>query len=196
MFISKKDIQYKKGHMIYDKEVMAIPALWGIERLERMYQEAVFINRIPEPEEPVTVDDFEFESMFKPLRIDPPETPTLDEHKDIMEAVMNECAQVQITEIGNTLFDEFKEIVEFSISDEIIAVPTTSDMRYDTLTIGNPLELDIHKISDIFSEIAVAEFNLREAGESMLDLRGGKFGKFSTLAENIKQLGFDSDGDL
>ena len=192
MFISKKDIEYKKGYLIYDKEPVAIPAIWEIERLERMYQEAVFINRIPEPVEPVTVDDFEFESMFKPLRIDPPETPTLDEHKDIMEAVMNECAQVQITEIGNALFEEFKDLVEFSISDEVIVKPGC-DVRYDTLTIGNPLELDIHKISDIFSEIAVAEFSLREAGESML---GGCDSKFGTLAEIAKQFKFDSDGDL
>lgn len=192
MFISKKDIEYKKGYLIYDKEPVAIQAIWDIERLERMYQEAVFINRIPEPEEPVTVDDFKFESMFKPLRIDPPVTPTLDEHKDTMEAVMNECAQIQITEIGNDLFEEFKDLVEFSISDEVIVKPC--DVRYDTLTIGNPLELDIHKISDIFSEIAVAEFSLREAGESMFG--GCSNSKFSTLAENIKQLGFDSDGDF
>lgn len=161
---NKKDLKLVNGY-IADKEGNILwfpsPVIEDFNRLERRYQKAKFDKENPIIKQERQV--FEFESVFKEVEIpsvSKPATPLHDEEEEKALALMKEADEQSFIEKVNATLKQHSEMFEFVADDTIETKLYEGDhmmAKFDTLNLGNPLELTADKLSKFIQDIVRLE---------------------------------------
>ena len=148
----KKNCEYKGGYIVCDDKVVCIDneVVDLFNKLEEDIQRAKFeaVNQVLEP----VALDFEFKRKTERGDIYPrvhAETPELDAMAERAMKVMDEVDEMAAAEKVNDYFDGIEPILLFVNDEFVVSGEQAVQHRFDLPTIGNPLELDKDKLSDL-----------------------------------------------
>ena len=158
-FISKKECTYKKGYVVKDNEIVALPVnvVAQLRRLEGAYQRARYLAAQPKGHLAPSLEGFRFESEHevKVPWIEYVDTPALDAKIDESLAIVGELDAMHKVGQINQYRSSFSDLFEFADNDEFIE--GTEPMKLDLATIGSPLTLTpemLVSICDYICDIA------------------------------------------
>ena len=148
----KAELEFKNGYLLDGDEVVEVSGslVRDFNQLEYLYQKA--LHNKDNKVSPVEQKEFEFQSAYDNLQVEV-NTPTLDAKAKETVKLLDELDSVSIANNANELLDEFKNLVLF-VTEESFVEGEFGTLKFDMKTIGNPLELDVDKLTDIILTIA------------------------------------------
>lgn len=164
---SKKDLKFKNGYLIAPDGEIVTPdfnIVGQANQLETSVQRRSFIDKQPEVCFGPNLNEFKRKSIDDvntcEFKID---TPLLDEKVDESIALMDEIDNAQVVErMNEELHYKYNNLLKFVIDDDIVCKENDiAFSKFDTPTLGNPLEWDVNKIMDAIGYI----FGYAEADE-------------------------------
>ena len=149
----KKQCEYKGGYIVCNDEVVAIDngIVDALNRLEEDIQRAKFEAESCGPL-PCYKDPGEFERVSERGAIMPvvsAHTPVLDETVEKTMKLLDEIEDAEHAVRINEYFAGIVPVIEFVNDPFIVSGEQATQHRFDLPTIGNPLELDRDKLSDL-----------------------------------------------
>lgn len=150
---NKSDCEYKGGYIVSDGEVVAIDneIVDLFNKLEEDIQHAEF-ERTNCGAAPCWIEPGEFHRSSEHGKIMPfvtAKTPELDKLAEQAIKIMDEIDDFANAEKVNDYFNSIKPLIVFVNEKFIVSGEQASQHRFDLPTIGNPLELDGDKLSQL-----------------------------------------------
>ena len=150
--IKKSDCEFKNHRIVCDGAVVGIghSVRRQLESLERHYQECMYLAKQPDYAPLPSLEGFAFESAVEDElpHIALPATPTIDKREAEAKAYVDELDSVDEAKDVNRLIDRYAKLVRWVEADEFIEEFDEDylDLKY----LGNPLELTLDKLIDVF----------------------------------------------
>lgn len=162
-FIKKADLKFDRGY-ITDANDETVGLLYKVkdqlECLDRIWQMDEYLSdqlpAIPAP----TLLGFVYETYDNAHLWDYPEfpdTPAIDERTKEAIAYIADRDKVEKHEKISILIEWFKDLLDFCAEEKALMVPGNSD-RICCASLGNPLELTVDQLMDIFDALAESEY--------------------------------------
>ena len=146
--IKKKDCKFEALHIVRKGKIVGIPRqVWlQLERLERIWQEYIYLRLQPKYQPGPSLDGFERESLKD---IDLPyvkmkETPVSDRRFEEAMKFISEQEDIQNVEEINKNIQEFSALIHWAKDKKFIEGDCYNSI--DTPYLGNPLELTDERI--------------------------------------------------
>ena len=149
----KKQCEYKGGYIVCDDEVVAIDneIVDLFNKLEEDIQRAKFeaenCDPLPCYKEPGKFERITERGAIMPVASAP--TPTLDKMAEKTMKILDELDDVANASRVNDYFAGIVPVIEFVNDPFIVSCENGTQHRFDLPTVGNPLELDRDKLSEL-----------------------------------------------
>lgn len=151
--IKKENCEYKSGYIVSGDEVVCIDneVVALLNRLDIDAQRARF-----DRENKVEAHEYKCFTPKSEHHVEVMagvETPKLDKFAEEALELMEEIDQLNNAEKVNIYLRGLGPVLSFIDEDYVLAIDQPKQLRFDLPTIGNPLELDFEKLSEIVVEM-------------------------------------------
>lgn len=155
----KSELVYKNGYIMKGNKVVCVsPMIVGLfNKIETDLQKASWNSarkNLSTIHAGIMDSEFERESEHATICFEA-DTPTFDEHVERTMKIMHEIDTIERTNKANEYVDEISPVVEFVSSDVVFSVDGWTPVQFDLPTIGNPLEVDRDKLTQLIGDICM-----------------------------------------
>lgn len=171
-FVSKKDIEFKRGYFVVDGKIM-MPAsviISEVNKLSDLNDVMGFINdnldKIKAASEKKEMPKFTPKAKVSIKQT--PNTPTLDEYVDKLSNIMDEIETATTFVKADKIVENFfANILEFAHEDDVLL---TDDFNPNHRMNMNPLNLSDEKIVDFINEVLAAKDYIAAVAPCLADV--------------------------